>query len=191
MQPLPLPEWDESLGRVIDDMDGRPLNVHALMANNPELLDAWWDFRNYSVRGGHLEQRDCELVVLRVAVRMHSWYEWASHVDRGLAAGLTPEEIERIRLGAPATEWEERDAMLLATVDDLFNERAINPNTLGILSEYFSKQQILDIIAIHGMYVTLGGIINTWAVELDEDVGSRLPEDFTRDAFESDVGNDE
>ncbi len=191
MRPLPLPEWDESLRRVVDDMDGRPLNVHALMANNPGLLDAWWDFRNYAVRGGHLAQRDCELVILRVAVRMRSWYEWAAHVDRGLAAGLTAEEIERIRRGPPATEWEERDAMLLACVDDLFNERAINPNTLSILGEYFSTQQILDIIAIQGMYVTLGGIINTWAVDLDDDIKSRLPDNITRDAFESDTGDDE
>ena len=191
MRPLPLPEWDESLRRVANDMDGRPLNVHALMANNPELLDAWWNFRNYAVRGGHLAQRDCELVILRVAVRMHSWYEWAAHVDRGLAAGLTAEEIERIRQGPPATEWEERDAMLLASVDDLFNERAINPNTLSILGEYFSPPQILDVIAIQGMYVTLGGIINTWAVDLDDDIASRLPDDVTRDAFESDAGDEE
>ena len=84
MRPLPLPEWDDSLERVLDDMDGQPLNVHGLMANHPDLLNAWWDYRNYSVRGGALDQRDCELVILRVAVHMRNWYEWAAHVDRAL-----------------------------------------------------------------------------------------------------------
>lgn len=103
MKPLHPKEWDESLKHVIADMKGRPLNVHGLMANHPDLLNAWWDFRNYSVRGGALEQRDCELVILRVAVQVRSWYEFASHVERGIAAGLSIEEIENVRQGPDST----------------------------------------------------------------------------------------
>jgi alkylhydroperoxidase family enzyme len=170
MQPLPLAEWDESLNHVIDDMNGRPLNVHGLMANHPELLNAWWGFRNYSVRGGALEQRDCELVILRVAVHMRSWYEWASHVDRGLASGLSIEEIEKVRQGPGASEWGDRDALLLKSVDELLTERAISKPTQAKLAAHFSANQIMDVIAIHGMYITLGCMINTWGLELDEPV---------------------
>ena len=184
MRPLPLSEWDESLGHVINDMSGQPLNVHALMANNPGLLNAWWDFRNYSVRGGQLEQRDCELVILRVASHMRSWYEWASHVDRGLAAGLKQQEIDRVRQGPSATQWSERDAMLLACVDDLFTGRAVSPTTYKILNEYLTAEQIMDVIAIFGMYVTLGCMINTWNIELDAEVQSRLPDDVSEETFD-------
>ncbi len=186
MHPLPLSDWDKSLAHVIDDMDGQPLNVHALMANNPELLNAWWDFRNHSVRGGSLEQRDCELVILRVAVHMRSWYEWASHVDRGLTAGLKQEEIERIKQGPSATEWSERDAMLLAAVDDFFTERAVSATTCRILGEYLTAPQLLDLTAVVGMYFTLGCIANTWNIELDGKVQSRLPEGISEEAFDVD-----
>ena len=37
MKPLPPTQWDESLQPVLDDMNGRPLNVHGLMANHPKL----------------------------------------------------------------------------------------------------------------------------------------------------------
>ena len=185
MRPLPLPEWHESLGRVVDDMNGRPLNVHSLMANHPKLLDAWWDFRNYSVNGGELEQRDCELVILRVALHMGCWYEWAAHVGRGLAAGLTQEEIERVRSGPGATEWNERDAILLNSVDELVSERAISDSTHAILSEYFTSNQVMDVIAVHGMYITLACMINTWDLELDERVLGKLPDRFSRQSFES------
>lgn len=188
MRPLPLPEWDESLERVVDDMNGQPLNVHSLMANHPDLLNAWWDYRNYSVAGGALEQRDCELVILRVAVHMRSWYEWASHVDRGLAAGISEDEIERVRKGPGATDWSERDAILLEAVDELVFERAISKSTLEILSEYLDARQVMDVIAIHGMYVTLACIINTWGLELDDQVQAKLPEGYTEDKFNTETG---
>ena len=40
LNPLPIQEWDSGLRHIIDDMDGRPINVHALMAHHPELLEA-------------------------------------------------------------------------------------------------------------------------------------------------------
>lgn len=184
MKPLPLTEWDSSLDHIIDDMQGRPLNVHGLMANHPALLNAWWSFRNYAVQGGALAQRDCELVILRVAVHTRSWYEWASHVDRGLTSGLTIEEIERVRLGPGALEWGERDALILDSVDELVAEHGISPATQARLAHYFSPKQIMDINAIHGMYITLACMINTWEPALDESVRSSLPASVSRDDFE-------
>ena len=83
-QPLPSEHWDKTLEPIIAGTNGGPINVHKLMANNPALLKAWWDFRNHSVEGGTLGKRSGELVILRVAVHMQAWYEWGSHVDRGL-----------------------------------------------------------------------------------------------------------
>ena len=99
MKPVPLQDWDHSLQHVIDDMNGIAINIHALMANHPALLNAWWDLRNYLVHGGDLDQRQCELVILRVAVHMRSWYEWGSHVVRGIDSGLSTEEIARVQSG--------------------------------------------------------------------------------------------
>ena len=120
MKPLPISAWDSSLQRVVDDMHGRPLNIHALMANHPRLLNAWWDLRMYLVNGGDLTQRHCELAILCIAVHIKSWYEWASHVVRGIDSGLT-----------------------------------------------------------------LGCLINTWGLELDEHVREKLPEAVTEAVFPS------
>ena len=97
MRPLPPEDWDSSLQHIIEAMKGQPIQIHCLLANHPTLLQAWWNYRMHSVRGGDLEQRDCELVILRVAVHMRAWYEWAAHVDRGLAAGLSLEEIKNLK----------------------------------------------------------------------------------------------
>jgi alkylhydroperoxidase family enzyme len=185
VSPLPVADWDASLARVLDDMQGQPLNVHALMAHHPELLNAWWNFRNHSVAGGALGGRSGELVILRVAVHMKSWYEWASHVVRALSSGLSLVEIERIRLGPQAPGWTTADALLLQAVDELMTDHSITAGTLAKLSNYYDTRQIMDLIAIQGMYVILGCMINTWGLELDEQVRDKLPAGITRAQIET------
>ncbi len=183
--PLPLEDWDPSLSHVIEDMKGRPLNVHSLLANHPALLRAWWDFRNYSVAGGDLGARGGELVILRTAVHLKAWYEWGSHVDRGLACGLSMEEIDRVKRGPLDEAWSEADRLLLQAVDELFAEQAISAETQSELAKHYSVRELMDIMAIHGMYVILGCMINTWGLELDAHVQARLPEETTKESFEA------
>lgn len=181
MRPVPLNDWDESLQHVVADMRGRPLNIHGLLANHPPLLEAWWALRNYLVEGGDLEQRQCELVILRVAARRRSWYEWASHVVRGLDNGLSLEDIERVRRDDDV--WPDADAILLEAVDEILESCSISPVTLERLAGHFTDRQILDIVHLHGMYATLACTIGTWGVELDDHVAQRLPDTVTEEAF--------
>jgi hypothetical protein len=190
VKPLAIANWDDSLAFIIDDMGGKPINVHSLMAHNPALLKAWWDFRNYSIDGGTLGKRKGELVILRVATHMKSWYEWGSHVERSLACGLTMTDIERLKRGACTVEWDAAEAVLLDAVDELVETHGLNPSSHAGLREHYSVSQIMDIIAIHGMYVILGCMINTWGLELDADVKDRLPECITREGFEAGYAQD-
>jgi 4-carboxymuconolactone decarboxylase len=183
MNPLPVHRFDPSLKHVIDDMNGRPIRIHCLLANHPDLLNAWWNYRMHSVRGGDLEQRDCELVILRVAVHMQAWYEWAAHVVRGLAAGLSLKEVERVAAGPSAGSWSKQDAALLKSVDQLIANRAIDSETLAVLGEYFSDKQIMDIVSLQGMYLTIACIIGTWDIEIEDHVADQLPESVTEQSF--------
>jgi alkylhydroperoxidase family enzyme len=183
MEPVAPQDWDSSLQRVVDDMQGRPLNIHSFMANHPRLLNAWWDLRNYSVNGGDLEQRHCELAILRVAVHRNCWYEWASHVERALACGLTLEEIERVKAGPAADNWDRAEASLLAAIDDLARNQAIAEHTLQSLGKHFSKQQVLDMILLYGMYTTIACMIGTWGLELDPHIAERLPGSVSESSF--------
>jgi 4-carboxymuconolactone decarboxylase len=189
LEPLPAADWDSSLTSIIDEMNGEPLNVHKLMANNPALLKAWWNFRNYSVTGGALGRRLGELVILRVAVHMRAWYEWASHVERSLACGILMDEIERVRKVAPQgvfqESWEESEALLLAAVDELIANQRLSPASLQKLKVHYDDRQLMDLMAIHGMYIILGCMINTWGLELDTEVKVKLPAMADQQQFEA------
>jgi AhpD family alkylhydroperoxidase len=151
------------------------------MANNPELLLAWWNFRKHVVRGGELQQRHRELIILRVAVQMGCWYEWASHVERGLQAGLSPDEIECVRLGRIASHWNQSDVLVLRATNECFDGQKITPETRIEMRAHFSPAQLMDLIAICGAYITLGTMINTWDLELDEFI--RIPDSMDESSW--------
>mgnify|MGYP001813244642 FL=1 len=167
LRPLDVSEWPESLAYVSEDMNGRPLRIHGLLANNPDLLAAWWAFRMHVVHGGELSDRHRELIVLRVAAHTGCWYEWASHVERGLEAGLAIEEIEDVKRPLAESDWSEPDALVLRAVEDCLASGRIHADTLAALLDRFNAAQVLDLIAIHGAYMMLATIINSLGLELD------------------------
>ena len=173
LNPLPPAEWHPSLKGILEDMRGNPINVHGLLAHHPELLQAWWNFRNYSVTGGALSERERELVILTVADGMENTYEWQSHIDRGIDAGVTREEIEWIRT-ARGDEWKPKDAALIQAVRALLEHHEIPGEHLERLEAHFTTQQIMDIIFIHGAYVVLGCLLNTFDTPVDDRVSARL-----------------
>jgi 4-carboxymuconolactone decarboxylase len=185
LSPLPVADWDDCLAQVSDDLQAKPLNVHALMAHHPDLLKAWWSFRNHVVSGGELGSRNTELIILRVALHLKSWYEWGSHVKRAMACGLTREEIERVKQGAQGAGWQSAEAVLLKAVDELLTGHAIAAETVAELSRHYTAQQVMDLIAIQGMYVILGAMLNTWPLELDEAVQGKLPAEINKQQFEA------
>ncbi|BFM16194.1 hypothetical protein R50073_23770 [Maricurvus nonylphenolicus] len=172
--PLPTSLWPEELQGVVRDMNGKPIHVHQLMANNPTLLNAWWNFRNHSVDGGTLGKRLGELVILRVSVHMQAWYEWGSHVDRGLRCGLTQQDILRVLDYNLDENWSNKDASLLRAVDELIVNHGLSPEVGQRISQHLSTAQIMDVIAIQGMYVILACMINTWGLALDNHVAKAI-----------------
>ena len=102
-----------------------------------------------------------------------------------MACGLTLAEIERVKQRAAAPGWTVADKLLLTAVDELIARHAISPGTLSELYQHYSPKQVMDLIAIQGMYVTLGGMINSFGLELDQQVLERLPESVSQTQFES------
>ena len=175
--------WDPSLDFIIKQMNGAPLNVHKLLAKHPRLLAAWWNFRNYSVEGGDLGRRCGELVILRVASYLKSWYEWSSHVDRSLKCGLELNEIKNVNKELDESDWSKKEFLLLSAVDQLIIKKHLDNDLFRDLRSYFSDKQIMDIVAIHGMYIILGCMINIWGLTLEDDIAQRLPESITETQF--------
>jgi alkylhydroperoxidase family enzyme len=146
---------------------GRAPNVFTTLARHRGLFRRWLLFAGALMPGGRLPRRDSELVILRVADRTGSEYEWAQHERLGRAAGLSDAEIARVREGAAAPGWSERQALLLRAVDELHGGDRVGEETWAGLVRHLDEVELIELCMLAGHYVMLAGTLNSLGVESD------------------------
>ena len=76
---------------------GTLINVVKTLALDPVVLEGFMGWARYIAMNSQLAPRDREIVILRIGYLCRSGYEWTQHVEMGMDAGLTAEEVERIK----------------------------------------------------------------------------------------------
>lgn len=172
MAPLPDEQLDDEQRHVLERarMQGRVFNIFRTLAIHPKLLERWMVFGTHVLNKSTLPARERELVILRVGWLCRCEYEWGQHVLIGKRAGLTGEEIARIKSGADAEGWSELDAWLLRAADELHAETFISDSTWQALSSRLGPQQLLDLIFTVGQYHLVAMALNSLGVQLDEGI---------------------
>lgn len=173
LAPLPKDQWTDEIREMFAPTVktfGRVFNIFTTLARHPKLLKRWMVFANHCLLKSSLSPRERELVILRAGWLCKSEYEWAQHSRIGLDAGLSANEIERVKEGATAVGWSEAEKILLAAVDELLETKTLNDAQWAALSERFGEQQVLDIIFTAGNYATLAMALNACRVEVDDGV---------------------
>lgn len=120
--------------------------------------------------GGKLPREETELVILRVAHNSGSDYEWSQHERIGKRAGLSEEEISRVRAGADAPGWSERQALLLRAADAMHEERRIGDELWARLSAHLDEVLLIELCMLIGHYEMLAMTLNTLEVEPEKPV---------------------
>jgi AhpD family alkylhydroperoxidase len=117
--------------------------------------------------GGKLPREDTELVILRVAHNTGSEYEWAQHERIARRAGLSEAEVARVRDGAAAGGWSERQAALLDATDELHAEGEIGDEVWERLRRHLDEVRLIELCMLVGHYEMLAMTLNTLRVEPD------------------------
>jgi 4-carboxymuconolactone decarboxylase len=152
--------------------DGRILNLYTTLANHPKMGERWLTFAAYILRESTLPPRDREILILRIGWLCRSEYEFGQHTIVGKNAGLTPEEIRRITLGAHAPGWDPFDATLIRAADELHSDAFITDLTWNALATRYNQQQLMDVVMTVGNYNLVSMLLNTFGVQLDPGVPS-------------------
>jgi len=105
--------------------------------------------------------------ILRVAHNCGSDYEWGHHERLGLAAGLSAEEIERVREGPGAAGWAERQQLLLRTADELHAERTLSDSLWSELRPLYSDAELIELFMLVGHYEMVAMTLNALRVQPD------------------------
>ncbi len=172
VEPLAADKLDAETREMLErsKMHGRILNVFSTLAHHPKLLKSWMVFAGHVMTKSSLPSREREILILRIGWLCRAEYEWGQHVLIGREAGLTDEEIQRIKAGPDAPGWSPFDAALLRAVDELREQALISDATWQKLSERYTTEQLLDLVFAVGQYNLVSMALNTLGVQLDEGI---------------------
>jgi alkylhydroperoxidase family enzyme len=148
--------------------DRPPVNIMWTLARHPAAAKAFNTWAGYVLRGSTLPKREREIVILRIGCLCRSGYEWAQHVRIGKRAGLTDDEIARLKQGADAPGWSANDRALIRAADELHRDQFISPATWEALSAFLTEQQRMDVVFTGAQYTQVSMILNSLGVQLDE-----------------------
>ena len=188
LDPIPPGEWPPAMQDALaalrparprhpfpprDPSRPKGLNALGLLAHHPELTTAYHHFNGHILFGTTLTPRQRELLVLRVAHLRQAEYEWAQHAVLAGDAGISDEEVARVRIGAAAEGWAAPDAALLAAADELVADARLSDQTWATLAAELDTQQLMDVVFTVGAYDLLAMVFRTFDVELDDDLRKR------------------
>lgn len=164
-------------------------NLFMLLARDLRLFWNWLMFARLLMPHGRIDRRDTELVILRVAWNCRSRYEWRQHVDIGMRAGLTAEDIMRIAKGAGEPGWTPRQVALLRACDDIHRDRMIGEDTWRQLARDYDQKRLLEVVMLIGHYEMLASVLNSTGLPLDTHLEGMLESSRSsavRDVFRRD-----
>jgi len=183
--PLPRDQWgDEAVGAVRAGFGdaaaerllatgpdaSRAPNVLATLMRHPALAGPFLAYNSVLLKTPAVEPRLRELMVLRVAWRTRSTYEWSQHVRIARASGMTAEEIDAIPDGAGGDVWSPLDADVLAATDQLLDHYRIDDDTWLRLAERLDERQLMEVAFIVGTYTCLAMAFNSFGLEIDPEL---------------------
>jgi alkylhydroperoxidase family enzyme len=140
---------------------GSASNVVNTFAHHPKLMLAWMKFNGRMLAAPKVPARLRELVVLRLADRYNSEYEWLQHVDIGRELGLGDEHFEAVKVGPEAPIWSELERNALRAADEMATEFRVGDETWSALAAEFDNKQMLEFLFLVGVYSMLAWILNS------------------------------
>jgi alkylhydroperoxidase family enzyme len=175
LPPVPFDEWDEETRTTLLQFLRRPERylsgapdappmpvVLEIFAHHLPLSASWLPFTEMLAGAdATLGAAHRELLILRVAWRTRSGYEWAQHSRMGGDAGLSAVQIDAVPEGPEAAVWSPLERALLRAVDEMIDEHAVAAATWADLAHAFTPAQLFELLFVIGGYLCLATVLNS------------------------------
>jgi 4-carboxymuconolactone decarboxylase len=175
LTPVPFDQWDDETRATLlahlrrpelylsGAPDAPPMPVvMELLAHHVPLSETFLAFTDVMVgEATTLEPRIRELLILRVASRTGSGYEWNQHARMAKEAGLSDAQISAVAEGPAAPVWSAEEEALLAATDEMLDGHEVGDETWRSLAASFDPAQLLELLFVVGGYLALATVLNS------------------------------
>jgi alkylhydroperoxidase family enzyme len=142
-------------------------NALTTMMHHPALCGPFLAYNRVLLEKPALGHRLRELMVLRVAWRTRSSYEWVQHVLLAERYSVTPEDVEAIARGTPAKTWTPLESALVEATDQLMDRYRVDDETWARLAAHLDARQLVEVLFVVGTYTGLAMVFNSLGLQLD------------------------
>lgn len=166
----------EIFDRVVGaDKETTPRGPVGMTFLSPELVEPVQAINAALRTNGALGTRLAEIVVAATGREMNSQYQWTVHGAAAEAAGAGQNVLDAIRDDRPLTGLDDRDAVAITVVRELYRNEAVRPETFARAVELLGVQRMVEIAALSGDYLMMTTVYNALGMRLRADQAPTLP----------------
>lgn len=182
LAPLPRDQWDDDVSAALrlaypevvvqrflsTEPDAKPVpTALTTLVHHPALAGPFLTYNNVLLANPALGHRMRELIVLRVAWRTQSHYEWAQHVMLAPRFDITPDDIDAIARDGVSSAWPPVERALVAATDQLVADHRVDDQTWTQLAEHLDERQLVELVFVAGTYACLAMAFNSFGLQLE------------------------
>lgn len=143
------------------------LNVFRVLLRRERAAKAISDLLLGLMFGSALDARLRELVIMRVAWKTGSEYEWAQHWRIATEAGVSEEDLLGVRAW-PGRGFDPPAAAALALADEMVTAGVASPPTLAALEGCVGGDAALEAVLAAAAWAMLSSVLRSLRVPLEE-----------------------
>lgn len=168
---------DPELKDVFEQMKqrGTVLNVYRMMAWSPALAKVWAPFARGLRTQLTISRRLRELLIVQVAHRHESRYEYGHHAHMAEAAGVTPAQLAALPNWRDSDLFDAEERVVLQLADDLTHPSGASASTMQALRERFGEKHLVELLATGAFYCAVARIVNALDCELEPEAAGPQP----------------
>jgi len=144
------------------------MNFSKVIARSPVLYRAFVPLIEKVIAKTCLPPRDRQVLCLRTLTIGNDVYEVTHHELISKSAGLNEDEIAAMRAGT-GDALTDFDKVLIRAAEQLVREQYIDDATWAALAERYSDEQLMEVVALVGTYLTMAMVTRNYGIQLEDD----------------------
>lgn len=151
---------------------GTVLNVWRMMAWSPALAEVWAPFSRGLRNRLTVSRRLRELLIVQIALRHESKYEYGHHAHMARAEGITQAQLAALPRWRDSELFGPDEALVLQLADELTHASGASAETMKTLLDSFGEKHLMELLATGAFYCAVARIVNSLDCELEAEAVS-------------------
>jgi 4-carboxymuconolactone decarboxylase len=156
--------WAEKSGFRADTYDDRLIGPFNAMLRSPAISTAIMGVTSTEGKETSLSKKVREVVILTVGAAWQAAYELYAHVAVGQAVGHDAATVQALAAGQKPASLSPEESVAYDFTQRLATRHQIDDELYEQAIVTFGEKGVVDMIYLAGQYMTISGLLNTFAV---------------------------